>query len=250
MGLVAGYYSGRLYKTMKGKEWKVGKRKCASSLEKLSQTSTFLVQGCCFPHGNPLPWDCLWHWLLCEPVHLGEALQRSDPLHHYARRCCHVVWHLVASCLPRILLRIQVAQCTARFTEFYYILYRKQPYEHPVRTNQIPRQVPTQVWFSSTNALLWSSLKPNFLLNLAGVVHAPCCLHPDGWHPPLWCLLHRALLHLLGHLREPVLLLVRLPLPRLHHPRHLLLTDIYRHGLFPALWGGLQMVVEVCVQFK
>ena len=23
MGLVAGYYSGRLYKTMKGKEWKV-----------------------------------------------------------------------------------------------------------------------------------------------------------------------------------------------------------------------------------
>jgi transmembrane 9 superfamily protein 2/4 len=24
MGLIAGYYAGRLYKTMKGKEWKVG----------------------------------------------------------------------------------------------------------------------------------------------------------------------------------------------------------------------------------
>ena len=27
----------------------------------------------------------------------------------------------------------------------YFFGYRKQPYEHPVRTNQIPRQVPTQV---------------------------------------------------------------------------------------------------------
>merc|ERR1712179_608358 len=29
----------------------------------------------------------------------------------------------------------------------YYFGYRKQPYEHPVRTNQIPRQVPPQVWY-------------------------------------------------------------------------------------------------------
>ena len=29
----------------------------------------------------------------------------------------------------------------------YFFGYRKQPYEHPVRTNQIPRQVPTQVWY-------------------------------------------------------------------------------------------------------
>merc|ERR1711992_126049 len=30
----------------------------------------------------------------------------------------------------------------------YYFGYRKQPYEQPVRTNQIPRQVPTQIWYT------------------------------------------------------------------------------------------------------
>merc|ERR1712004_654624 len=68
MGLVAGYYSGRLYKTMKGKEWKA----VAS----------------------------MWFGISLPLVYLG-----------------------------------------------YYFGYRKQPYEHPVRTNQIPRQVPTQVWY-------------------------------------------------------------------------------------------------------
>ena len=29
----------------------------------------------------------------------------------------------------------------------YYFGYRKQPYSPPVRTNQIPRQVPDQVWY-------------------------------------------------------------------------------------------------------
>ena len=40
MGLVAGYYSGRLYKTMKGKEWKV--RDILSVLY-LSQAAAFLT---------------------------------------------------------------------------------------------------------------------------------------------------------------------------------------------------------------
>ncbi len=34
-----------------------------------------------------------------------------------------------------------------------YFGYRKAPYEHPVRTNQIPRQVPEQVWYM--NPILW-----------------------------------------------------------------------------------------------
>ena len=29
----------------------------------------------------------------------------------------------------------------------FYFGFRKQAYEHPVRTNQIPRQVPDQVWY-------------------------------------------------------------------------------------------------------
>jgi len=29
----------------------------------------------------------------------------------------------------------------------FYFGYRKHPYENPVRTNQIPRQVPEQQWY-------------------------------------------------------------------------------------------------------
>lgn len=29
----------------------------------------------------------------------------------------------------------------------YYFGFRKQPYDNPVRTNQIPRQVPEQRWY-------------------------------------------------------------------------------------------------------
>ena len=29
----------------------------------------------------------------------------------------------------------------------FYFGYRKQAYEHPVRTNQIPRQIPEQPWY-------------------------------------------------------------------------------------------------------
>ncbi|KAJ1482347.1 hypothetical protein T484DRAFT_1804132, partial [Baffinella frigidus] len=32
-------------------------------------------------------------------------------------------------------------------TAHQHVGYRKQPIEHPVRTNQIPRQVPVQPWF-------------------------------------------------------------------------------------------------------
>ena len=31
----------------------------------------------------------------------------------------------------------------------FYFGFRKSPYENPVRTNQIPRQVPEQVWYMS-----------------------------------------------------------------------------------------------------
>jgi len=42
----------------------------------------------------------------------------------------------------------------------YYFGFRKQPYGHPVRTNQIPRQVPEQVWY----------LRPGVGMLLAGIL--------------------------------------------------------------------------------
>jgi len=108
LGLVAGYYSGRLYRTMKGKEWKA-----AAFL-----TST-LYPGIIFGIGffiNLFIWG----------KHSSGAIPFTTMLSVGA------MWFGIS--LPLVFLG-------------YYFGYRKQPYEHPVRTNQIPRQVPGQVWY-------------------------------------------------------------------------------------------------------
>lgn len=108
MGLVAGYYSGRLYRTMKGKEWKA-----AAFL-----TAT-LYPGIVFGIGffiNMFIWS----------KHSSGAIPFTTML------AVGAMWFGIS--LPLVFLG-------------YYFGYRKQPYEHPVRTNQIPRQVPSQVWY-------------------------------------------------------------------------------------------------------
>ena len=79
----------------------------------------------------------------------------------------------------------------------------------------------------------------------SSMVHAPSGLHPYGWNSSVRSLLHWTFLHLLRDLWEPVLLPLRVPVPRVCHPCDLLLTDLDRDGLFPALRWGLSLVVEV-----
>ncbi|GFG40917.1 hypothetical protein Cfor_11093 [Coptotermes formosanus] len=108
MGLIAGYFSARLYKTMKGREWKRAAFLTATLYPAL-------VFGTCFflnffiwgkhssgavPFGTMLSLLCLWFGISLPLVYLG-----------------------------------------------YYFGFRKQPFQHPVRTNQIPRQVPDQLWY-------------------------------------------------------------------------------------------------------
>jgi len=108
MGLVAGYYSGRLYKTMKGKEWKAAAFLTATLYPGLVFGLGFFVNlfiwgkhsSGAIPFGTMVGVAAMWFGISLPLVYLG-----------------------------------------------YYFGYRKQPYEHPVRTNQIPRQVPTQVWY-------------------------------------------------------------------------------------------------------
>ena len=69
----------------------------------------------------------------------------------------------------------------------YFFGYRKQPYEHPVRTNQIPRQVPTQVSQGGRNT---KNRTLGLNVCLLGLVHASSSMHADGRNPPLWSLLH------------------------------------------------------------
>lgn len=148
----------------------------------------------------------------------------------------------------------------------YYFGFRKQPYDNPVRTNQIPRQVPEQRWYMNKfvgwvghaplhhchgeSRALWSPLgsSPPESSWLGSYRSAPCslsCSSSSAWVKPaavgsepdrLWWPL-RLCLHT-GHLGEPVLLPLWLLVPGLHHPGGVLLSDQHRHGVFPALCRG------------
>ena len=67
----------------------------------------------------------------------------------------------------------------------YFFGYRKQPYEHPVRTNQIPRQVPTQVSHCHTSQNSCPETKLDFELVddffLLDLDHDHIC-GVEAWH--------------------------------------------------------------------
>lgn len=108
MGLVAGYFAGRLYRTLRGQQWK----------KSAFLTATLypgIVFGCCF-FLNFFIW--------------GKQSSGAVPFTTMLALLC--MWFGIS--LPLVFLG-------------YYFGVRKKPYEHPVRTNQIPRQVPEQVWY-------------------------------------------------------------------------------------------------------
>lgn len=108
MGLIAGYFSARIYKTMKGREWKRGAFLTATLYPGIVFTTCFFLNFLIWekhssgavPFGTMIWLLCLWFGISLPLVYLG-----------------------------------------------YYFGYRKQPYQHPVRTNMIPRQIPTQHWY-------------------------------------------------------------------------------------------------------
>lgn len=120
-GLIAGYFSARVYKTLKGREWKR-----AAFL-----TATLypgIVFGTCF-FLNFFIWG----------KHSSSAVPFGT-----------MVWLMFLW----FGISLPLVYCG------YYFGYRKQPYQHPVRTNQIPRQVPDQLWY----------MNPIFCSLMAGVL--------------------------------------------------------------------------------
>ncbi|KAJ6632917.1 Transmembrane 9 superfamily member 4 [Pseudolycoriella hygida] len=116
MGLIAGYFSARIYKTMKGREWKRGAFLTATLYPGIVFSTCFFLNffiwdkhsSGAVPFGTMIWLLCLWFGISLPLVYLG-----------------------------------------------YYFGYRKQPFQHPVRTNMIPRQIPTQQWYM--NLGLWYS---------------------------------------------------------------------------------------------
>uniref|UniRef100_A0A672M6L9 Transmembrane 9 superfamily member n=1 Tax=Sinocyclocheilus grahami TaxID=75366 RepID=A0A672M6L9_SINGR len=108
MGLFGGYVAGRLYRTLKGHRWKKGAF-CTATLYPA------VVFGICFVL------NCfIW----------GEHSSGAVPFTTMLALLC--MWFGIS--MPLVYLG-------------YYFGFRKLPYDNPVRTNQIPRQVPEQRWY-------------------------------------------------------------------------------------------------------
>lgn len=108
MGLFGGYFAGRLYRTLKGHRWKKGAF-CTATLYPAA------VFGICFVL------NCfIW----------GEHSSGAVPFTTMLALLC--MWFGIS--MPLVYLG-------------YYFGFRKPPYDNPVRTNQIPRQVPEQRWY-------------------------------------------------------------------------------------------------------
>ena len=103
MGLVAGYYSARLYKTFRGREWKKAAF-LTSALYPLVIFITIFVLNC-----------FIWGKKSSGAVSFSTMLE------------LFCLWCFIS--LPLTYMG-------------YYFGYRKVAFQHPVRTNQIPRQIP------------------------------------------------------------------------------------------------------------
>uniref|UniRef100_A0A4X2L0M8 Transmembrane 9 superfamily member n=1 Tax=Vombatus ursinus TaxID=29139 RepID=A0A4X2L0M8_VOMUR len=108
MGVFGGFSAGRLYRTLKGHRWKKGAF-CTAMLY------PGVVFGICFVL------NCfIW----------GKHSSGAVPFPTMVALLC--MWFGIS--LPLVYLG-------------YYFGFRKQPYDNPVRTNQIPRQIPEQRWY-------------------------------------------------------------------------------------------------------
>ncbi|KAK6727638.1 hypothetical protein RB195_005372 [Necator americanus] len=111
MGLVSGYHAGRLYKTMKGRN----------------------PIRCAVQTGTLFPSLILGSGFVLNFFLIGK--QSSGAVPFGTMIALLLMWFGID--LPLVFLG-------------FYFGYRKQPYTHPVRTNQIPRQVPDQPWYLKT----------------------------------------------------------------------------------------------------
>uniref|UniRef100_A0A4W5KI53 Transmembrane 9 superfamily member n=1 Tax=Hucho hucho TaxID=62062 RepID=A0A4W5KI53_9TELE len=108
MGVFGGYFAGRLYRTLKGHRWKKGAFCTATLYPAVVFCICFVLN--CF----------IW----------GEHSSGAVPFTTMLALLC--MWFGIS--MPLVYLG-------------YYFGFRKQPYDNPVRTNQIPRQVPEQRWY-------------------------------------------------------------------------------------------------------
>ncbi|XP_063720621.1 transmembrane 9 superfamily member 4-like [Symsagittifera roscoffensis] len=122
MGVIAGYHAGRLYRTMRGQQWKSGAMWTGTLFPGILFGTTFFL--------NFFIW--------------GKKSSGAVPFSVMVSLLA--IWLGIS--LPLVFLG-------------YYFGFRKQPYSHPVQVKHIPRVVPEQSWHNHPFiAMVLSGLLP------------------------------------------------------------------------------------------
>lgn len=238
MGLIAGYFSARLYKTMKGREWK----------RSAFLTATLypgIVFGTCF-FLNFFIWD----------KHSSGAVPFTTML---SLLC---LWFGIS--VPLVYLG-------------YYFGYRKHPYQHPgnfrnwnsqalfflstcmtpIKTYDLSH---SNVQFGRTwsrdkcqhNIGIWiyhcgkCSLLIQWTVNVISVVDFAFNFiyfqRADGWHPAIWSRIHWTVLCVYGDMAKSILLSLRIPFFGILHSGCELRSNINRDDILPIVWRGMHCI--------
>ena len=128
-------------------------------------------------NSNPVSRRYLCFGFIRQLLHLGSTIKWSDSFYNHVVCRSNVVRNLLPTCIHWILLWIP--QTTLRAT---------RPHQSNSKTSP------------DTN-----------------LVHASSSLHPRCWRFTIWCMLHRTILHIFCHLREPILLPFWISVFGIHH---------------------------------
>lgn len=110
-GVIGGYYAGRLYRTFKGLRWKRASLITSTLYPGLISFTCFILN------------FMLWH-------------AGSSGAVPFSYMCALLAFWVLVS-LPLVFIG-------------FFFGFRKQPFEYSVRTNKIPRPIPSQVWYMKT----------------------------------------------------------------------------------------------------
>lgn len=101
--LIAGFYSGRIYKTIKGSNWK---RTAALVNIHSVRSAVCTTDSSLIVDGNVVPWHRLRRRLLLEFLHLGQTFIGSSALFNDVSHSGHVARHFISLGLCWFLLRL------------------------------------------------------------------------------------------------------------------------------------------------
>ena len=111
LSLVAGFYGGRIYKTIKGSHWKrtAALVRIHSVVYRRVIATSFTFSDC-----DVVPSHCIRRWLLPELFHLGQTLVGCCTILDYAGYTGHVVRHFIPISVSWLLLRLSQTSEFAR----------------------------------------------------------------------------------------------------------------------------------------